>query len=462
MSRAAWRLAGVIVMLLLGLGAGLLWITRTLHDAEIRVSVPDRRGEPVRLTSGSADLEGLAAALREAGAADVLDEGDDGWLLRATLEVGTGARLVLEDERLLLASGAGGEVGLEARGGDLVIHGSTVTSWDPASGAPDAKVDDGRAWMLARDGAQVSIRDATLRMLGYDAYERYGVAIRTPGTGGSIHGSVFEGNYFGIYTYEADPMSITDSLVRGSLSYGLDLHTRSDGFLIEGNRFEQNGKHGLILAVECRDAVVRDNVASDNGEHGFVVFDRSDGALLEGNEAYGNAGTGFDVNGSAGAQLVDNLAHENTTGVHVHDGSLEAVLEGTRAAGNLEDGVRVSTGATVGRMAGTLADYNRRAGLYVDEASAQVVAGNRFLDNLVGVWVSGEVAPTSIHGSLLAENVLDGVHLTAPVPSLTLSGNQIVENGKAAFSVVEMVDARAYLADNRLRGNGQDVRIRGS
>lgn len=462
--RSRWAIAGaltLVLVLLVGLVG--LWAT-TQEDTEeeaLRAEVAVRDRHPrgaLELTSGNLSLEELDEALAAQGHDAALRRTRGAWLLARTLVVGPGAAVAVQDEELRLLSGPSKTVGLEARGGDLLIEESTVTSWDPGPAAPDEDPSDGRAWILARDRSRLDVLDSTVQMLGYNESERYGVSWRKQGTG-EIDDSTFTGNYYGAYMHEADPMRITGSIFERSVLYGLDPHTRSRGFHIEENVFRDNGKHGLILANGCSDAVVAGNVAHGNEGHGIVVFERSDDVSVFDNEAWHNGGAGIDVDASARTKVSHNVVYENETGISLHDGATGTELESNRIAGNREDGVRIASGARLGRAVGNLVYLNYRAGIYVDDESAVIGPDNQLLENEAGVRVAEGVGAISVTGNLIADNVLDGVYLTSS-RGVEVIDNRIVGNEKAAFSALTEEAAGAYVSENTLEENGAEIRVR--
>jgi parallel beta-helix repeat protein len=425
-------------------------------DASLALGSVTAKSIPLR--SGDATLSSLSQALSSRGDGDALVQRSGAWELSGTIVVRRGASLTIQGEDLRLLSGS--PMGaIEADGGDVKITDSTVTSWDPSRHAPDSVVADGRPWILAHDGARLDVRESTLSSLGYNAYGRYGVAWRTRAHG-TVLGSTLDGNYFGLYTYQARAMLISHSVVSRSVQYGLDLHTGSDGFRILDNRFFGNGKHGLILAVDCTHAVIRDNLSYDNHEHGFVLFDGSNDALVESNEAFGNGASGLDVSGSRDATIQDNVFHENAVGLSMHDRASHLVLRHNRIAGNETDGVHLSSGARAIRMASNLVDFNRRAGVYVDDGSIDIGPGNRLDQNLDGLWLSSGADRISLRRSQVVENVNDGVYLTAGRAAVTIRGNLLQDNGKAAFSTSTAGAARRFLRDNHLAHNELATRVR--
>jgi parallel beta-helix repeat protein len=416
-------------------------------------------GEQVELLAGTVDLPGLARALARDGHPGVLAHRDGAWLLGRTLTVRPGARLRIAKASLRLLSEPGRFVGVEARGGRLDIQDSTVTSWTPAAGGPDRRVEDGRAWVLARDGSVMTVRNSRMEQLGYDRAERYGVSWRTATTSGVIDRSVFSGNFYGAYMHGVAAMRVTGSVVERSLRYGLDPHSGSRNLDIEGNVFRHNGKHGLILAVGCSNATIRGNQSYGNSGHGMVVFQGSHDVTLSGNEVHDNRLSGIDLNGALRLRLGGNVVYGNDIGLHVHGPSRWVAIEGNRLSANRADGLRVATGARSVTASGNLIDFNRRAGVFVAEGAARIGPGNRLLDNEMGVWLSSDATGTAVTGNRIETNVLDGVHLSGPPVGL-VRGNTIRANRKAAFSVASAGIAASFLAQNTLAANPQKERVR--
>jgi parallel beta-helix repeat protein len=333
---------------------------------------------------------GDPAALREVGPGE--------WQLGADLVVRGGAEVRIsapEVRWLKLESTPGKFVSVEALGGKLDVTGSCVTSWDDAQGSADTGYDDGRSFLLARDGAQMTISHAELHYLGHGDVESYGLSWRTAGTGGGITDSLVSNLYYGLYTYEASGLSVLDNEFRNNVLYGIDPHTGSSNLAIERNVVHDNGKHGIILAEDCVDSVIRDNVVYRNAHHGIVLYLRSDRNLVEGNEAFANTAQGININESGGSTLRNNRVYDNgETGVGITQLAEGNVVEGNQVRGNQQDGVRVvseSTGTTV--RDNVIAD-NVRYGVYVDTSGSVDLTGNTITDNRSGIMSTGApVAP---------------------------------------------------------------------
>ncbi len=439
----------------LALAGGVLASRTVLADPPARLTVETTGPGPAPsevlvVGAGATDLAGLTQQARLLGRGDALRQvGPETYLLSMPLTLGPGAHLTLASSELRLRSDAGSVVGLEARGGDLTLRNATVTSWDPATDGPDTNVADGRAYILARDGGRLDVVDSSASMLGYDAFERYGVSWRTEGTDGVIDGSTFTGNFYGAYMNGVEPMEITDSVIQDSVSYGLDPHSGSRDFTITGNTFRNNGKHGMILAEDCTGAVVRDNESYGNAEHGIVVFGGSDDVVVEGNRVHNNGLAGISVNGAARAALRDNDVWANTTGITVQDEATESLIENNRVSGNREDGVLITSDRATATIVANRLDHNGRAGVWVNGGQATVGPDNHIANNASGVRLVDETPSVRVFDNLLIENYKDGFSLVVS-EGLTISGNRIVDSD-AAFSV-----RTAGMADPFLDGNSME------
>ncbi|MBW3611433.1 MAG: right-handed parallel beta-helix repeat-containing protein [Actinobacteria bacterium] len=443
-------IAGLVVLMV---GGALAWRT-LLAPPQARLTV-ERTGltsEMAVVGPGTIDLAGLAGQARALGRPDVLEQvASDIYLLSMPMTVGAGGRVELAGTELRMLSPPGSFVGLEARGGELMLRDATVASWDPATNGPDTDVADGRAYILARDGGRLDVVDSSVSMLGYDAFERYGISWRTAGTEGLIDGSTFTGNYYGAYMHGVEPMQISDSVIQDSVTYGLDPHSGSRNFTIVGNTFRNNGKHGMILAEDCTGAVVRDNDSYGNAEHGMVVFSGSDDVVVEGNRLHDNGLSGISVNGSARVSVRDNEIWANTTGITVQDEAIDSRIENNRVSGNREDGVLISSEGSTATVVANRLDHNGRAGVWVSDGQATIGPDNRIARNESGVRLVDETPSVRVFDNLLVENYKDGFSLVVS-DGLVINGNRIVGND-VAFSVRTAGGAGPFLEDNIMEDN---------
>jgi parallel beta-helix repeat protein len=405
--------------------------------------------ERVEILEGRTDLVGVARVLDTHGRGDLLTRAEDGaWLLSSILEVGQGAELEVNGGTLRLLSDPDRIVALEARGGTLSIHDSLVTSWDPAAAAPDADASDGRAWVLASDGARMIVDGARMEQLGYDAPQRSGVSWLGTGTGGGVNATTFTGNHDGVYTEGVERLQLLDSVFERSRQAGLHAGNATRGLSVRDSVFRDNGAHGVLLAPRTAAVVLEENRSYDNRLHGIAIV-QADGPVLSRNEVDDNALSGIEVGGSAAPRLSENLVYGNRVGVSLSAGTDDAELAGNRISANRTDGVQVALGATLARMSGNIVDLNQRSGVYLADATAAVDQGNELLRNGVGLWLADDVGQARVIGNLIASNVEDGVRL-AGSERVQVAENTISDNGDAAFSVAGGQSAEGFVAQNEV------------
>jgi parallel beta-helix repeat protein len=265
----------------------------------------DQVGDKIVITGGqNVTLPALKAKLSNPEFVKETAPGE--WLVNKSIEVGQGASLKIAAPTvrwLKLRSDDGGFASVKALGGGLDINGACVTSWNEGKGTVDEDYLNGRSFLLARDGAQMTIDKSELHFLGFGDVESYGLSWRTEGSGGHLTNSIVSHLYFGLYTFDVGGLTISDNEVRDNVLYGIDPHTGSHNLTIERNIVHDNGKHGIILAEDCTDSVIRDNVVYRNEHHGIVLYLHSDRNLVEGNESFNNAAQGINVNESSNNTL---------------------------------------------------------------------------------------------------------------------------------------------------------------
>ncbi|HZG66286.1 MAG TPA: right-handed parallel beta-helix repeat-containing protein, partial [Herpetosiphonaceae bacterium] len=347
----------------------------------------------IRVGEGAATT--LAAISRALDQPEALRESAPGeWLLSANLHIEEGAAVRIatpEVRRLKLRSDAGGFVWIKAFGGQLEIARTCVTSWDAATGGYDQNYEDGRAFILARDGARMDIRAAELTHLGYDANESYGVALRLKGTRGEIVDSRLAYNYYGLYSYEASDLVIRGTEVHHSVMYGIDPHTRSNRLLIENNIAHHNGKHGIILAEECSDSVIRNNVSHSNTMHGIVLYQGSDGNIVEGNTAYANGLQGINVNNADDNTIRNNTVYENVeAGIGVGQDAKRNRVRGNLVRANHRDGITLYSDAEQNEIRQNTVMDNGRYGIYLKSENNTSADNDVFGNQEADIYPSGD------------------------------------------------------------------------
>ncbi|MCL5073570.1 MAG: glycosyltransferase [Actinobacteria bacterium] len=220
------------------------------------------------------------------------------WYLKANLYISSGVTLILDKnqvEWLRMSSSDKGYVILRGYNATVLINGVKITSWDESNRTFDNNLNDGRSYILVKDGTRMDIYDSDLSYLGFPTNpdlnsSPYGVSWRmsngklgTTLLTGEIINSKFHHNYFGAYTYGATGMIWRGNEFYDNIRYGLDPHDDSNGFLVENNKFYRNGTHGLIFSKRCINNIIRNNISYGNKIHGIMLHEKSNNNIIEKN-----------------------------------------------------------------------------------------------------------------------------------------------------------------------------------
>jgi parallel beta-helix repeat protein len=373
----------------------------TVTGAELQPAAPgttsaavvhyDDNSNTILLRKGAqTTLTGISQIVNRPEVLEQLAPGE--WLLSANLRVEAGASLRIaapEARWLKLRSGDRGFVWLKARGGQLEFSGTCISSWDAERQRYDENYQDGRAFVLARDGARMDIHDSDLRYLGYDGSEAYGLAWRLEGTSGQIVDSFISHNFYGVYSFEVNDLVIRGNRAHHNVMYGIDPHTQSMRLVIENNVVHDNGKHGIILAEECSNGIIRNNVSFNNLHHGIVIYQRSNDNLVEGNISYGNGGHGININDSANTVVRGNTVYDNLeAGIGIGQQASATQLLGNAVRANRRDGITLYSNVKGSLLRENTISDNARYGIYVKSECDLHIEGNQVVGNAVGVYVN--------------------------------------------------------------------------
>ena len=351
------------------------------------VTTEDQRLNALVINQGNVSLSSLQMLLEQANALRILPDGS--WLLQRNLIIKKGAQLTIDGKafpRLLLKSDSSGFIWIKALGGGLVIDDACISSWDAGLQTVDSKYEDGRSFILARDGARMDIHRSDISYLGYMADESYGLAWRLEGSSGELFDSRISYNFYGMYTYAVSNMHIRGNEVHHNVRYGIDPHTRSNHMLIENNIAHDNGKQGIILAEGCTDAIIRNNIVYANGIHGIVVYQQSNRAIVEGNQSYDNASQGINVNDSQDVIVRNNHVYGNhEDGIGIGQQARNNIITGNTVLANAHDGITLYSDASNNTIQANDVRENGRYGIYVKSP------GNQVLDNTVTGNIKGDI-----------------------------------------------------------------------
>jgi parallel beta-helix repeat protein len=370
----------------------------------------DRGTNTIRITGGTGiTLDRLSKAL---GNSTALREAQPGeWLVGASIEIDKGASLTLsppDANWVKLRSVGPNFATIKAFGGALAVTGTCISSWDDTKQQVDTNTADGRSFLLARDGGQMTVDKAQLAYLGFGDRESYGLSWRTEGSGGHVADTDISHLYFGVYSFDVGNLSITNNNVHDSVLYGIDPHTGSHNLKIQNNIVHDNGKHGIILAEDCVDSDISGNIVYRNQHHGIVLYQHSDRNTISNNETFQNASQGININESGNNVIQSNKVYDNgESGIGVAQTGQDNALRDNDVRGNKQDGVRIVSEATTTELRDNVIGQNDRYGIYVDTDGPFTLAGNTIYANRTGLLLKGPSSPSQSGNSIFGNHEAD-------------------------------------------------------
>jgi parallel beta-helix repeat protein len=462
------------------------------------------------------------------------------WQLNANLLLGEGVTLTLSPatgvSELRLRSGSTGLVTssavdaidsvaaidyktfvyLKTENGAIQIDGVKIYSWDGA--APDTNYSNGRAYILAKFAATLTVHNADIGYLGSSDGESYGLAWRDDDGGGNVLRTRVTGelinskihhNYYGVYTYQAQNMVFRGNEFYNNIRYGFDPHDYSHHVLVENNVAHDNGAHGFIISRGCNNFTFRNNKSYNNFDpgsnlaHGFMLDPGGAGIskpqvsssnnLLENNEAYGNEGYGLRILGSGDNEIRNNYFHHNNTGISIDGDGVDSMttnnlIQGNRFEENAKVGVFVRV-AHQNQILNNSIKANLGSGIDLRKSNANQFTGNSVLaSGNYGVFLSEgskqnffqnntiqgnqnygiSVSGSSTTGNRWSQNLIFGnvaggiqgsTQLVAAPVLQSVTGNSVTGQAKAGVTIEIFADNGAqgqfFVGQTTAGGDGQ-------
>ncbi len=371
------------------------------------------------------------------------------WYLKANLLLHSGTTLKLnnnEVEWLKLSSNKTGYIHILAYNSILYTDKVKITSWDEDTSDYDLNLEDGRSFILAKDGSRMDFYNSELSYLGFPRPENltmssYGVSWRmsngklnTTLLTGEIIGSKFHHNYFGAFTFGATGILWRENEFYENIRYGLDPHDDSNGFLVENNIARDNGSHGIIFSKRCINNTIRNNLSYNNKLHGIMLHEKSDYNLVENNTLYGN------INGVTLWRSSNNIVRNN----NIYK--------------NSKSGIRANMESVSNFLLSNQITNNNLHGIYLySNANTNIIANNKLSHNGYALYVKTDT--NSIQNNKLEKNRI-GIFLLSGASGNQLSNNQIIYNYSFGIYVKNPVDKRNFLGSNYMWRNVQDIRAK--
>ncbi len=443
----------------------------------------------------------------------IADLGNGIWLVKVNLIIYQNTRLEVTNptvtelrlESILTGAKTKKYSKVVVSGGQLLIKGIKVNSWNTPANTVDTSYQYGRSYLAALYGARMDIIDSEAAYLGwYEANpgfpdakigkgEPSGLAWRLAATPsdprtkatGSIVNSLVHHNYYGNYTYQTINMVFTNNKVYANIYYGFDPHDYSTNMEIANNEFYNNGYHGLILSRGCTNNSIHDNKMHDNAGHGLMLDRGSDDNQVYNNEIYGNAEDGLAIYESSRNTLTNNILRSNKRyGLRinaVYDPTdvfdalaVDNVIQSNTIISNTKYGVNLYERADRNVLLNNTISNNGDYGLYINTGGNRL-QGNTIIGNVRdGLYVLGGPLSTPAPGQTpmvpavdtpghanqitqnsIRSNKLNGISLIVMATDTQVTTN-IVESNLSNGVYIKGVDSkRNWVSQNSITSNSK-------
>ncbi len=370
------------------------------------------------------------AALQRLGAAE--QAADGAWVLTRSIVVAKGAALSVQapGSTLRMTSGPSGFASIVAFKGGLMLAGDAtapliITSWDPATQAPDTDSTDGRAYIRAI-GAKMDVSRVAVSDLGFWSGRTGGLAwtgSSSAPTTGSMADSVVSGGHYGVFSSRTTDLVLSDSTLRDNDLDGLLVHRETTRLTARNVISSHNGRDGIAIVRGAEVITVTGCTTSRNAGDGIRVDGsplaetataggastaRGSGYTVDSSTSTDNAGTGILTMSADKVAITGNTVGGSTDGIVVRGPAADA-----RISGNTVDAVGFAIAVRNGVAGALMRDNTVRSsavGLHVTDSVADLGA-NTVTASRYGVSLVGNVSGTSVIANTLAGRGLAAVDL---------------------------------------------------
>lgn len=486
-----WHRPTILGYLLFTLCAALIGAQVALADPAVTATytfIQDKKNQLTILVTGAGatiTLADIQSGLGAANADHLVNLGNGVWRLNTNLWIDEDVTLLLSPQNgvneLQLRSDNNGAVTssaineiesidaieypsfvyLKTENGSIHLDSVKVYSWDTAANAVDTNYSNGRAYILAKLDATLTVQNADIGYLGSADGESYGLSwrdinsttepnvLRTRVTGQVLNSKIHH-NYYGIYTYQAQNMTFRGNEFHSNVRYGFDPHDYTHHVLVEDNLAYNNGAHGFIISRGCNNFTFRNNKSYNNVDpgtnlaHGFMLDPggasasdpqvSSSNNLLENNESYNNEGYGLRLLGSSDNEIRNNYFHHNDTGMTI-------------------DGAAVTSATTRNLVRGNRFEANTKTGIFLREAPQNEIRENIITGNLGSGLDIRKATQNKIEANTITGNGIHGVILSDSAQQNSLLGNTIQNNKSYGINITASTTTGNHWSQNLITGN---------
>jgi len=240
-------------------------------------------------------------------------------------------------------------------GGALLMHGVTVVSADPTTGAP-MPVGPGRPYILVSQGGRLDAADSVIGDLGaVDGPKTFAGLTFDEGSTGSVVRTTLPRNTDGIMLDQSNGVRLDSVTLAQSVANGLVLHGDTGTSLL-GVTAQGNGNSGVLVTGRTTPRPITGITASGNHDYGIVIVGQA-GPRISGVATTGDGAGGMEISHSTDVAVNGFSATDEPMGVYSHVSSARVTLDDVTVTGGRQGVVieKTTVGASLtgSRVEGT-------------------------------------------------------------------------------------------------------------
>ncbi|HEY0814462.1 MAG TPA: right-handed parallel beta-helix repeat-containing protein [Pseudonocardia sp.] len=216
-------------------------------------------------------------------------------------------------------------------GGAVLMHGVTVVSADPVTGAP-MPVGPGRPYIVVSQGGRLDAADSVIGDLGAVVGPKSFAGLTfDAGSTGSVVRTTLPRNAEGLMLDQSEGVRLESVTLAQAAGDGLVLHGDKATTLV-GVTAQGNGKSGVLVNGRSTPRAITGITMSGNHDYGLVVVGQA-GARISGITTTGDGAGGLEISHSTDVAVNGFSANDEPTGVYSHVSSARLTLDNVNVMG---------------------------------------------------------------------------------------------------------------------------------
>jgi|GEM_PF-2859755 len=287
-----------------------------VYDTDNNVLHLFRNGSTEEVT-----LNDIFYKIQDNGMTLLYRESPDVWILKTTISVEPGMRLVIKNPKpttylWLKLANCGSSPSRIIVYGELVMDAVRVSSWDPVADTFMMDPTSPRGEIKFIGGSGI-VQHCRIEHIGYASASRQTHGITTIDcTDVKIYDNTIVGGFQGINIQHSSGVIVRGNVIDEPFDTGILLENGSVNCDLLSNIVNASGRHGIMVFDRCHDCDVSLNTLSNNVGHGIKVFKWCHDLGIDQNIAKDNMRNAIAVFACENLTISDNLV-TNGSGIFV-------------------------------------------------------------------------------------------------------------------------------------------------